>query len=86
MQITGEFECVQNALHKVTNRLREYLLANEMPVDARTKSDRGFSVESVKGNVSTRRKSAFLSRRSLLKVLSSLHLLCTYFFSIFITS
>ncbi|KAI4314435.1 hypothetical protein L6164_027344 [Bauhinia variegata] len=65
LQITGEFRCVQNALYKVTGRIRESLLPNEMIGEARKNSNKKVSGKPLKGNLSSQSISAFPSARFL---------------------
>lgn len=63
MQITGGYRCVQNALYKITSRIRDNLLSNEVPVETRAKSGFKGNKDTIKGKPFPHRKSAFPSRR-----------------------
>ena len=68
MQITGEYRCVQNALYKITSRIRDNLSPNEAVTEARPKSNWKVNKDPVKGKPFSRGKSAFPSGRFLPRV------------------
>lgn len=59
MQITGGYRCVQNALHKITSRIRDNLYPNEVLAEARTNSNFQVNKDIAEGNFSAHGKSAF---------------------------
>jgi len=64
MQITGEYKCVQDALHKITCRIRDNLSANGVVAEAKLKSNWKVNKEPVKGKpFFARGKSAYPSGR-----------------------
>ncbi|KAG5059179.1 hypothetical protein JHK87_000208 [Glycine soja] len=65
VQITGEYRCVQNALYKITSRIRDNLSPNEVVAEARPKSNWKVNKDPVKGKPFARGKSAFPSGRFL---------------------
>lgn len=65
VQITGGYRCVQNALYKVTCRIRDNHLPNEVVAEARPKSNWKVNKDPVKGKPFARGKSAFPSGRFL---------------------
>ncbi|KAH1234407.1 KH domain-containing protein HEN4 [Glycine max] len=65
VQITGEYRCVQNALYKITSRIRDNLSPNEAVTEARPKSNWKVNKDPVKGKPFSRGKSAFPSGRFL---------------------
>ncbi|KAK7407185.1 hypothetical protein VNO78_08887 [Psophocarpus tetragonolobus] len=62
VQITGGYRCVQNALYKITGRIRENLLSNDV-AEARPKSNWKVNKDLVKGKPFARVKSSFPSGR-----------------------
>ncbi|RZC28093.1 RNA-binding KH domain-containing protein RCF3 isoform D [Glycine soja] len=68
VQITGEYRCVQNALYKITSRIRDNLSPNEVVAEARPKSNWKVNKDPVKGKPFARGKSAFPSGRFLPRV------------------
>ncbi|XP_027360991.1 KH domain-containing protein HEN4 isoform X2 [Abrus precatorius] len=67
VQITGGYQCVQNALYKITCRIRDNLLPNEVVAEARKKFNWKVNTDPVKGNSFGRGRSAFPSGRFLPK-------------------
>ncbi|QCD90729.1 poly [Vigna unguiculata] len=64
VQITGEYKCVQDALHKITCRIRDNLSANGVVAEAKLKSNWKVNKEPVKGKpFFARGKSAYPSGR-----------------------
>ncbi|KAL2348997.1 hypothetical protein Fmac_002997 [Flemingia macrophylla] len=63
--ITGGYRCVQNALHKVTCRIRANILPNEVDAEAILKSNWKVNKDPVKGKPFAHGKSAFTSGRFL---------------------
>lgn len=59
VQITGGYRCVQNALHKITSRIRDNLYPNEVLAEARTNSNFQVNKDIAEGNFSAHGKSAF---------------------------
>ncbi|KAK7307271.1 hypothetical protein VNO77_40181 [Canavalia gladiata] len=67
VQITGGYRCVQNALYKITCRIRNNLSPNEVVAEARRKSNWKTKKDPVKSNLFARGKSTFPSGRFLPK-------------------
>ncbi|TKY69973.1 KH domain-containing protein [Spatholobus suberectus] len=63
VQITGGYICVQNALYKITCRIRDNLLPNEVVSEARMKPNWKVNKDPVKGKHFPRGKSSFPSGR-----------------------
>jgi len=61
MQITGEYRCVQNALYKITCRMRGNLSANQVVAEARPKSNWKANKDPAKGKPFVRGKSPYPS-------------------------
>ncbi|KAK7366887.1 hypothetical protein VNO80_08890 [Phaseolus coccineus] len=63
VQITGDYRCVQNALYKITCRIRDNLSADEVVAEARPKSNWKVNKDPIKGKPFHRGKSAYPSGR-----------------------
>ncbi|CAK8537123.1 unnamed protein product [Lathyrus sativus] len=59
VQITGGYRCVENALRKLTSRIRDNPLPNEVFSEARMKSSFQVNKDTVRSKFIPRRKSAF---------------------------
>jgi poly(rC)-binding protein 2/3/4 len=56
MQITGGYKCVENALRKITSRIRDNPLPNEVFAEARKKQSFQVNKDTVKSKFVTRKK------------------------------